>query len=93
MPMQGALRVGTLTLPAALGRTGIKANKREGDGATPRGQYRLKRLWWRPDRGPPPRTMLPLRRIKSDDAWSEDPHDRRYNRPIKLNRQAPGDRL
>ncbi len=54
---------GPLALPVALGRAGIKANKREGDGATPRGTFRLKRLWWRADRHPRPATLLPVRRI------------------------------
>jgi L,D-peptidoglycan transpeptidase YkuD (ErfK/YbiS/YcfS/YnhG family) len=32
---RGWLLAGALALPVALGRGGIKANKREGDGATP----------------------------------------------------------
>jgi len=77
----------------ALGRGGIKANKREGDGATPRGVFRLKRLWWRADRHPRPDTALPARRIGPADAWCEDPADRCYNRPIKLPAHTKGDRL
>ncbi|MFL5044253.1 MAG: L,D-transpeptidase [Xanthobacteraceae bacterium] len=90
---RGWLLAGPLTLPVALGRGGIKANKREGDGATPRGRFRLRRLWWRADRITRPRTLLPVRRIKADDAWCEDPADRRYNRPIRLLPGAVGDRL
>ena len=80
-------------LPVALGRSGIKANKREGDGGTPRGVFRLKRLWWRYDRLPRPATGLPVRRIGPQDAWSEDPRDRRYNRPVTRRPDEPGDRL
>ncbi len=47
----------------ALGRGGIKASKREGDGGTPAGRFHPVRLWWRPDRLPRPRTLLPVRRI------------------------------
>jgi L,D-peptidoglycan transpeptidase YkuD (ErfK/YbiS/YcfS/YnhG family) len=90
---QGFLRVNALALPVALGRGGIAANKREGDGTTPRGRFRLRCLWWRPDRGPRPRTQLPLRRIRPDDAWSEDPSDRLYNRPFRRQAGAEGDRL
>jgi L,D-peptidoglycan transpeptidase YkuD (ErfK/YbiS/YcfS/YnhG family) len=88
---RGWLRAGPLTLPVALGRSGIKANKREGDGATPRGRFRLVRLWWRADRAPAPRTRLPIRRIAPHDAWCEDPTDRRYNRPVRARKGA--DRL
>jgi L,D-peptidoglycan transpeptidase YkuD (ErfK/YbiS/YcfS/YnhG family) len=77
----------------ALGRAGILANKREGDGGTPRGRFRLKRLWWRADRIVRPRTCLPVRPIGPADAWSEDPADRLYNRPVKRRPGQPGDRL
>jgi L,D-peptidoglycan transpeptidase YkuD (ErfK/YbiS/YcfS/YnhG family) len=90
---RGVLQAGPLSLPVAIGRTGIKANKREGDGATPRGAFRLKRLWWRADRHPRPATLLPVRRIQPDDGWCEDPSDRHYNRPVKLPPRSPADRL
>ena len=90
---QGWLSAGPLTLPVALGHGGIKANKREGDGATPRGVFRLKRLWWRADRHPRPATLLPVQRIAADDGWCEDPSDRNYNRPVKLPPQSKADRL
>ena len=90
---QGWLRAGSLTIPVALGRGGIRADKREGDGGTPRGTFRLMRLWWRADRHPRPSTLLPVRRITGDLAWCEDPRDRRYNRPFRRTADAPGDRL
>src|SRR5580704_11774166 len=43
---QGLMQAGPLSLPVALGRGGIKADKREGDGGTPRGRFRPLRLWW-----------------------------------------------
>jgi L,D-peptidoglycan transpeptidase YkuD (ErfK/YbiS/YcfS/YnhG family) len=36
-PTRGWLVAGPLAIPVAIGRGGIKANKREGDGGTPRG--------------------------------------------------------
>jgi len=90
---RGVLLAGPLAIPVALGRGGILANKREGDGATPRGRFRLVRLWWRADRAPRPATLLPARRIGPRDAWCEDPADRHYNRHIEIPPGAPGDRL
>ena len=90
---RGWLTAGAQAFPVALGRGGILANKREGDGATPRGVFRPLRLWWRADRLPRPATLLPVRRIAPDDAWCEDPADRRYNRPIRMAAGEPGDRL
>lgn len=89
----GWLAAGSWHLPVALGRGGIKANKREGDGATPRGRFRPVRLWWRADRASQPRTRLPVRRIGAEDAWCEDPQSRRYNRPVRVAADATGDRL
>jgi L,D-peptidoglycan transpeptidase YkuD (ErfK/YbiS/YcfS/YnhG family) len=90
---QGWLAAGPWRIPVALGRAGIAADKREGDGATPAGRFRPVRLWWRADRLPRPATRLPVRPIGPADAWCEDPADRRYNQPIRLRPGEPGDRL
>jgi L,D-peptidoglycan transpeptidase YkuD (ErfK/YbiS/YcfS/YnhG family) len=92
-PRRGWLTTDGWSVPVALGRGGILANKREGDGGTPRGTYRPLRLWWRADRHARPRTFLPVRAIKPEDAWCEDPRDRHYNQAIRLVRDQPGDRL
>jgi L,D-peptidoglycan transpeptidase YkuD (ErfK/YbiS/YcfS/YnhG family) len=91
--MQAWLLLGARAIRAALGRSGVKAAKREGDGATPAGRFRPLRLWWRADRLPRPHTLLPVRRIAAEDAWCEDPNDRRYNRPFRRSANEPGDRL
>jgi L,D-peptidoglycan transpeptidase YkuD (ErfK/YbiS/YcfS/YnhG family) len=90
---RGILFAGSLTIPVVVGRSGIRANKREGDGATPRGRFRLRQLWWRPDRHPRPATLLPVRRIDRSIAWCENPADRRYNRPFRRSAGEGGDRL
>lgn len=90
---RGVLLAGNLALPVVLGRTGIRANKFEGDGATPRGRFRPLRLWWRADRTRRPPTLLPAQRIEPQLAWCEDTGDRRYNRPFWRSAEEPGDRL
>jgi L,D-peptidoglycan transpeptidase YkuD (ErfK/YbiS/YcfS/YnhG family) len=90
---QACLVAGQRAIRAALGRASIKAAKREGDGATPAGRFHPVRLWWRADRLPRPRTLLPVRRIAAEDAWCENPKDRRYNRPFRRSANEPGDRL
>ena len=90
---RGWLIMEGLIIPVALGRGGILANKREGDGGTPRGLFRPRRLWWRADRHRRPQTRLPVRPIGPEDAWCEDLADRRYNRPFRLGGDQPGDRL
>jgi L,D-peptidoglycan transpeptidase YkuD (ErfK/YbiS/YcfS/YnhG family) len=90
---RGWLTFAATTLPVALGRGGIRANKREGDGGTPRGIFHPRRLWWRADRHPRPKTHLPVRAIRPADAWCENPGDRHYNQPIRLAQGQAGDRL
>ncbi|SFJ20526.1 L,D-transpeptidase family protein [Bradyrhizobium sp. Gha] len=92
-PRRGWLTAGGLTIPVALGRGGILANKREGDGGTPRGHFRPRQLWWRGDRHSRPKTFLPARTIGDMDAWCEDPRDRHYNQWIRRGEGEGGDRL
>jgi len=92
-PRRGWLTAGGQSVPVALGRGGIRTNKREGDGATPKGAFRPRQLWWRADRHPRPRTSLPVRAIGPEDAWCEDPASRHYNQPVRLDRSRGGDRL
>lgn len=68
----------------AVGRTGFTDNKQEGDGATPRGTFRFKTLYYRPDRLEKPLTALPLISLQADDGWCDDPTDPLYNQPVKL---------
>ena len=69
---------------AAVGRTGVAAVKKEGDGATPAGTYPLVSGFYRADRMAPPRSGLSMRALSPGDAWVDDPADRNYNRLITL---------
>lgn len=79
----------------ALGRSGICPEnlKQEGDGATPTGRYRLRRVLYRADRIAAPHTALPRRAISADDGWCDDPADPAYNRPVRLPYSAPHETL
>lgn len=69
---------------AALGRSGLTGDKREGDGGTPIGRFALRQLLYRQDRLEKPKTSLPCAPIEPDDGWCDDPKDANYNRPVKL---------
>jgi L,D-peptidoglycan transpeptidase YkuD (ErfK/YbiS/YcfS/YnhG family) len=81
---RGLVRCGALSLPCALGRSGVSHLKREGDGATPAGRHRLLSLIVRPDRGLHPRAAVPIRAMRKNDGWCEDRAHGSYNRPIRL---------
>lgn len=71
-------------LRAALGRGGVRADKLEGDGATPLGRLPLRRVFYRADRIAIPATTLPREPITHADGWCDDPADRAYNRAVTL---------
>jgi L,D-peptidoglycan transpeptidase YkuD (ErfK/YbiS/YcfS/YnhG family) len=90
---RGTLCLGSLRFPCALGRSGCTARKREGDGATPIGQWHMRAVLYRPDRLLRPRTALPVRAIRRWDGWCDAPGDRNYNRPVRLPYPASAERL
>jgi L,D-peptidoglycan transpeptidase YkuD (ErfK/YbiS/YcfS/YnhG family) len=69
---------------AALGRGGISAFKREGDGATPRAEMRVLSGFWRADRLARPATRLSMCPIRADMGWCDAPFHAAYNRPVRL---------
>jgi L,D-peptidoglycan transpeptidase YkuD (ErfK/YbiS/YcfS/YnhG family) len=89
----GWLSAGARRLPVALGRSGRHPRKREGDGATPAGSWRVIEVFYRPDRALRPRSGLPIRRISPRDGWCDAPGDRNYNRRVQLPYPASAERL
>lgn len=79
----------------ALGRGGITALKREGDGATPRGPMRLLGGYYRADGlvSRPAATPLAMRRIGPALGWCDAPGDANYNRPVRLPTRTSHERM
>jgi L,D-peptidoglycan transpeptidase YkuD (ErfK/YbiS/YcfS/YnhG family) len=81
---RGRLEAAGRVFDVSLGRNGIRTDKREGDGATPAGIFKLQHLLWRADRLARPKTRLPTNPILARMGWCDDPADFRYNRPVSL---------
>lgn len=79
-PLKGLISVGGVTLPCALGRSGIGNFKREGDGKTPRAVMRLMSGFWRVDRVAKPDTRLPMLPARPGMIWCDAPGHAAYNR-------------
>ena len=75
-----------ITCRCALGRSGGigAAQKREGDGTSPLGKWRMKRVFYRPDRTSRPETTLPVVPLTPQDGWCDAPDHPLYNRPVRL---------
>ncbi|RTL85354.1 MAG: L,D-transpeptidase catalytic domain protein [Hyphomicrobiales bacterium] len=87
-PHEARMIAGPVVIPCAIGRAGVTHDKREGDGATPAGRWRLSSFYLR-RAAPMPRPWRPIRR---DDVWCDDPRSFLYNRmtrgPLRLSHEA-----
>jgi L,D-peptidoglycan transpeptidase YkuD (ErfK/YbiS/YcfS/YnhG family) len=93
-PAAGRLVWAGREVVCTLGHGGIRADKREGDGATPAGLFTLRRVLWRADRlADPPVTRLPCAPILPTDGWCDWPEDPLYNRPVTLPYPARHERM
>jgi L,D-peptidoglycan transpeptidase YkuD (ErfK/YbiS/YcfS/YnhG family) len=81
---RGVLALGGLSFPCALGRSGRKCLKIEGDGATPVGRWAIRRIMYRADKISRPRSPFPAAPIRHDEGWCETVGDRNYNKPVRL---------
>ncbi|MET0545628.1 MAG: L,D-transpeptidase family protein [Caulobacterales bacterium] len=81
---KGVLRWDGQERRAAIGKGGfITADaKREGDGASPIGEWPLRYVYYRPDRVTPPITALSVQPISAQMGWCDAPADPNYNRPV-----------
>ena len=77
----------------ALGKSGIKKNKTEGDKTTPQGIFSLGKLYYRADRIKKIDTHLKCKVIKKYMGWCNNPNDRKYNKEFDLNSKKKGEKL
>ena len=83
------------SIPCIVGKAGLIAasDKREGDMATPVGDWPLRRVYYRPDRVALPATSLPSIALTPAMGWCDDPGDANYNMPVELPFNASHERL
>jgi L,D-peptidoglycan transpeptidase YkuD (ErfK/YbiS/YcfS/YnhG family) len=80
----GHLHYKNLKFRCALGKAGIKRKRKEGDNITPKGIFKLLKLYYRADRIKKIDTELKKIKIKKNMGWCDDPKSRNYNKQIKL---------
>ena len=79
----------------ALGKGGVRlpGAKREGDGASPIGAWPVRRVYFRPDRVAPPKSVFETVPLCPWDGWCDDPAHPLYNRPVTLPFKASHEKL
>jgi len=91
----GGLDLGGRKTRCALGSGGVvnATEKREGDGATPAGNWPLRRLLYRADRLARPVTGLETGALAPEDGWCDAPESPDYNRPVTFPFAASAEHL
>jgi len=77
----------------ALGSSGVRAFKLEGDGATPAGLLALRLVLYRADRVAIPHAAVRREPIGEQDGWCDDPGHADYNRQVRLPHPAHHEEL
>ena len=68
----------------ALGKAGIGKKKKEGDNITPKGLYKIVKIYYRKDRIKKVSSKLKLIKITKNIGWCDDPNSEKYNQIINL---------
>lgn len=77
----------------AIGFAGTKKNKQEGDKATPKGTFKIIKVYYRKDRIRKLSTPIQKVTIKKNMGWCDDSLNRKYNKIITIPSNASYERL
>ena len=89
----GYLKYKNLKFRCALGKAGISKKSVEGDHITPKGTYKVIRIYYRKDRIKKISSKFKLIEIKRNMGWCDDPKSKKYNQLIKLPNKYNHERL
>ena len=80
----GYLKYGNLKFKCALGKSGIGRKKIEGDNITPKGIFKIVKIYYRNDRIKKISSNLKLIKTTKRMGWCDDPNSKNYNKLIRL---------
>jgi len=89
----GYLKYKNLKYRCALGKAGVKEKIKEGDNITPKGIFKITKIYYRPDKIKKIKTLIKKIKIKKNMGWCDDPNSRFYNQQIKLPNRYSHERL
>ena len=87
------LKIDDFKFKCCIGKNGLKKNKIEGDKCTPKGTFKLGKLYYRKDRVKKPITNLKIKNIKKNIGWCNDSKNKLYNQEIKINKNIKQEKL
>jgi L,D-peptidoglycan transpeptidase YkuD (ErfK/YbiS/YcfS/YnhG family) len=80
----GNLKYKNFRFRCAIGNSGIKKKIKEGDNITPKGKFKVLKIYYRSDRIKEFSTNIKKIKIKKNMGWCDDPKSSLYNKEIKL---------
>ena len=78
------LKYKDIKFKCALGKSGIRKKKIEGDNITPKGTFKIIKIYYRKDKIKKINSAFKLIEIKKNMGWCDDPKSKKYNQLIKL---------
>ena len=89
----GYLKYKNFKFRCALGKAGIKQKEKEGDFITPKGKFKLIKIYYRSDRIKKISSVLKKIKIKKNMGWCDDVSSNYYNKQIKINKKFSHEKL
>jgi len=80
----GYLKYKNFKYRCALGKAGVNKKIKEGDGITPKGVFKITKIYYRADKIKVIKTNIKKIKITKNMGWCDDPNSRFYNRQVKL---------
>ena len=77
----------------SIGKRGLKSKKIEGDNSTPKGNFKIGKVYYRSDRVNRPETILETKIITKNMGLCDDPYNKNYNKEIILSKKNKGEKL
>ena len=87
------LKVDDFQFRCSIGKKGIRTNKKEGDNCTPKGIFKLVKVFYRADRVEQFPCILKKIKIKKNMGWCDDPKNKFYNRLVKISNKVKCEKL
>ena len=87
------LKIDDFKFKCCVVKNGLKKNKTEVDKCTPKGIFKLGKLYYRKDRVKKPITSLIIKKIKRNMGWCNDSKNKFYNQEIKINKNIKHEKL
>ena len=80
----GYLEYKNLKFRCSLGEAGIGKKEKEGDKITPKGNFKILKIYYRKDRIKKITSKFKLIKITRNMGWCDDPTSKKYNQLIQL---------